>query len=283
MGASPKDSRVRIQSLARGNAVLTVIAKDGVATLASIAKQTGLNKTTAFYILESLVGLGFVERKDPGQGYSLGLRNLELGKAVQRRLSIVDTATPALTKLCLATKETVNLAVPYLLDALIVVSLEGTRGVRVTSYAGTRAPYHATACGKVILAYIDEGSRQALYSACALDAITPSTVTSVAVLEAQLAEIRRVGHGFDLEEMEDGAQCVAAPIFDAFGKVAGSISVAGPTSRMPSDVRREIAALIKAQTQEISSQLGAGSRGSGSRGNIGMAQDGRVAAADPGG
>jgi DNA-binding IclR family transcriptional regulator len=258
MNASLKDTSVRIQSLARGNAILRVIEKHGVATLATIAKQTGLNKTTAFYLLGSLVDLGFVERLDQARGFQLGLRNLELGKAVQRRMSIVDMSKPTLTKLCLATRETVNLAVPYLLDALIVESLEGTHGVRVTSYAGTRAPYHATACGKVILAYFDEASRHAIYDSRGLDAITPRTLTSVAALEAQLTEIKRVGHGFDLEEMEDSAQCVSAPIFDAFGKVAAAISVAGPKSRMTMDALTAIAALIKVETTAISKRLGGG-------------------------
>ena len=258
MGASTKETKIRIQSLARGNAILEVIEKHGVATLASITRQTGLNKTTAFYLLESLVGLGFVERLDQARGFQLGLRNLELGKAVQRRMSIIETARPSLTKLCLATRETVNLAVPYLLDALIVESLEGTHGVRVTSYAGTRAPYHATACGKVILAYFDEASRHAIYNSRGLDAITPKTLTSVAALEAQLAEIRRVGHGFDLEEMEDSAQCVAAPVVDAFGKVAAAISIAGPKSRTTIESLTAIASLIKAETAEISKRLGGG-------------------------
>jgi IclR family acetate operon transcriptional repressor len=258
MGASTKETKIRIQSLARGNAILAVIEKHGVATLASITRQTGLNKTTAFYLLESLVGLGFVERLDQARGFQLGLRNLELGKAVQRRMSIIETAKPSLTKLCLATRETVNLAVPYLLDALIVESLEGSHGVRVTSYAGTRAPYHATACGKVILAYLDEASRHAIYNSRGLDAITPRTLTSVAALEAQLAEIRRVGHGFDLEEMEDSAHCVAAPVVDAFGKVAAAVSIAGPKSRTTTESLTAIASLIKAETAEISKRLGGG-------------------------
>jgi DNA-binding IclR family transcriptional regulator len=257
VGASPKYANVRIQSLARGNAILEVIERAGVATLATIARETGLNKTTAFYLLSSLVDLGFVERLDQAGGFQLGLRNLELGKAVQRRMSIIDTARPALTRLCFATKETVNLAVPYLFDALIVESLESTHGVRVTSYAGTRAPYHATALGKVILAHFDEASRHAIYDSRGLDAITPNTLTNVSTLEAQLAEIRRVGHGFDLEEMEDSAQCVAGPIFDGFGKVAASISIAGPKNRMTVVALTAIAALIKAETTEIGRRLGA--------------------------
>ena len=37
MGASTKETKIRIQSLARGNAILEVIEKHGVATLAATA------------------------------------------------------------------------------------------------------------------------------------------------------------------------------------------------------------------------------------------------------
>lgn len=251
-----KDTRVHIQSLARANAILQVVEQNGVAPLAAIARATGLNKTTAFYLVSSLAELGFVERVDGG--FRLGLRNLELGKAVQRQTSIIEIAKPSLTRLCIATKETVNLAVPYLLDALIIESLEGIHGVRVTSYAGTRAPYHATACGKAILAHFDEASRFAVYQSRGLGSVTPKTLTCVETLEAQLVEIRRAGHAFDLEEMEDSAYCVSVPIFETFGNIAAAISVAGPKSRMTIETLTDIAKLIKVEVGEISRRLTTG-------------------------
>jgi IclR family acetate operon transcriptional repressor len=119
----------------------------------------------------------------------------------------------------------------YLLDALIIESLEGSYGVRATSYAGTRAPYHATACGKVILAQFEPAGRQAIYAARALTAFTPSTITDLAVLEAQLEEVRRAGYALELEEYEDSAHCAAAPIFDGFGRIAGSIRLRASRTR----------------------------------------------------
>lgn len=247
---------MRIQSLARANAILGVIEESGTATLATIARTTGLNKTTAFYLVSSLVELGFAERVDGG--FRLGLRNLELGKAVQRRTSVIDIAKPSLNRLCIATKETVNLAVPYLLDALIVESLEGAHGLRVTSYAGTRAPYHATACGKAMLAYFDEAHRRSVYESRGLHSVTPKTLTSVSALEAELDEIRRRGHAFDLEEMEDSAQCVSAPVFSPFGDVAAAISVAGPKSRMTMETLTAIAQLIRTEAAGITQRLADG-------------------------
>lgn len=61
----PKQARtVRIQSLARASVILEAISRNGTASLAVICKATGFNKTTAFYLLESLVDLGFVERTE---------------------------------------------------------------------------------------------------------------------------------------------------------------------------------------------------------------------------
>ena len=115
----------RIQSLARASAILDVIARTGSASLADISAATGLNKSTAFYLVESLVDLDLVGRLAERKGYCLGLRNLQLGRAVQRRLDIAALGRASLVRLCHLSKETVNLAVPHVFDAMIVESLEG--------------------------------------------------------------------------------------------------------------------------------------------------------------
>jgi DNA-binding IclR family transcriptional regulator len=248
----------RIQSLARASAILDVIAKYDVATLTTICRETGLNKTTAFHLVESLASLGFAERAAHERGYKLGLRNLELGKAVQRRTSLLEISKPSLVRLCSSTRETVNLAVPYQFGPMIIESLESSYGVRTTSYVGTRAPYHATACGKAILAHLEPEMRKAIYASNEMVAFTPRTITDLAALEKQLAEVQQQGFAFDIEEMEDSAHCVAALIFDGFGAIAGAVSVAGLKTRMTLSVMTEFARLIMAETAVITKVLARG-------------------------
>ena len=248
---------VRIQSLARASAILDVIAAGDVTALGDISAATGLNKSTAYYLVESLVALGFAERVGDGRGYRLGLRNLELGRAVQRRLDIVALGRPSLVRLCALSKETVNLAVPFVFDAMIVESLEGAYGLRSTAYAGSRAPYPSTACGKAMLAFLDPAVRQAIYRARPLAATTPNTITRVDALEAQLAIIAARGYALDIEENEVGAHCVAAPIFDGLGDVAGAISISGLASRLPIPTLVELARAIAAENALIGASLGA--------------------------
>ena len=204
--------------------------------------------------------MDFAERLPERKGYCLGLRNLELGRAVQRRLDIAALSRASLIRLCHLSKETVNLAVPHVFDAMIIESLEGAYGVRATSYAGSRAAYHSTACGKAILAFLEEPVRQAIYDARGLPAVTANTVTRKDLLEEQLAMIRSEGYSIDSEENENGANCVGAPIRDGLGEVGGSISISGLASRMSRAKLVDLAAMIIQEASAISASLGGQSR-----------------------
>ena len=256
----------RIQSLSRANAILDVVAAHDAVSLTEIARRTGLNTTTVYYLVETLVSLGFVERTSASGGYRLGLRNLELGRTVQQRLDIAATARPALMRLCAATKETVNLCVPYLFEAMIVESVEGTYGIRATAYAGTRAAYHSTSGGKAILAHLDDEVRQTIYRVRPLIALTPNTIIDIPVLEKQLKQVRREGVAFDFEENEEAAHCIAAPIFDGLGEIAGAISISGPMNRLTTETAMRLGAMIAVETKAITAALSGTNAGPGRAG-----------------
>jgi IclR family acetate operon transcriptional repressor len=248
-----KATQPRIQSLARANDILEVVMRSqgGTARLSEIATAVGLNKTTVFNLAESLAALGFLARAPQTRGYRLGLRNLELGRVVAQRTEITELCRPALVRLCRDTKETVNLAVPYLTSAMIVESYEGSYGVRPTSYAGTQAPYHATACGKALLASMPPAVRDEICRASALRQLTPNTISNRATLEADLEETRKRGYAIEREENEIGASCVAMAIRDGFGHACASISVAGLVQRMTADSIEGIVALLAAEVAKI--------------------------------
>lgn len=221
----------RIQSVDRAAALLAGMADGQWHRLGRLAAGAGLAKTTAFNLVHALAETGLAEH-DPATGaYRLGLRHLEYGRAVERRLDLLGRMRPVLLALCAETNETVNLAVPCPLDALIVESLEGRQNVRVTSYAGTRAPYHCTAVGRAMLAHRPAAERAAILSG-RLAARTAHTLTRAPAIEAALAEVAATGFALEREEMEVGAACVAAPILASDGTLLGAISIAGPVARM---------------------------------------------------
>ena len=251
-------ARPKIQSLGRAARLLELIAlrhETGV-TLTELASLSGLNKTTAFHLLDSLETLQFVERMPQSRSFRLGQRNLELGAIMLRQLKLAERARDALERLSRETRETVSLAQSLPDSALIVDSIEGSYSLRATSYVGTRCAYHATACGKASFAHWPSARRRALYDAGPLVGFTASSVVDPTILEAQLERIRGNLPALDLEENEIGAHCVARPVFDASHAVIGAVSIAGLKQRMtPSVLERLDSALVR-EVAEISHRLG---------------------------
>ncbi len=260
MTASPSPKRPRIQSLARASAIIDVIAAgdaEGVG-LSEISRATALNKTTAFNLLASLVTLRFIEQDEHSRWYRLGLRNIELGRIVQRRLHIPTLARPILIDLCKTTNETTNLALPDLLDVFLTDSFGGSHFLHVAPNPGSRSMYHCTALGKAVLAQWDASMRQTVYRWRDLPRLTPHTITDIDTLEAQLIEIRAQGYALDAEENAVGVTCIGAPIFNGFGNVAAAISISGPSHRMTPDALENFAIDVVAAANLVTAAIGCG-------------------------
>lgn len=224
-------AEARIQSIGRAKALLDAMAEGDWISLRDLAAATGLVKTTAFNLVNALADVGLVDHDPESGAYRLGLHHIVYGRAVERRLDIVEIAKPHLAQLCSETRETVNLALPGPGEATIVESLEGSHTLRVTSYSGTAASYHATACGRALLAYQPESFRRMVYETGTLAKLTDKTIIAPEELERLLDECRTRGWTQEIEENETGSACIAAPIFDVTGKAVASVSVAGPVAR----------------------------------------------------
>lgn len=254
--SKPDAQEPRIQSLARADAILTaVMSSAGPIGLGTLSEVVGLNKTTIFNLAESLVVLGLLERTSQPKGYRLGLRCLELGRHVAKTLPLLEVSRPSLRELCQRTGETVNLAAPYLHEAIIIEALQSHHAVRATAYAGSRSNYHSSACGKAILAHLPPEQRQWLYTSVGLKPMTEHTIVDVGRLEAELAAVREKGFAIDNQENEIGAYCLAMPIFGPFNEVVGSISVSGVIQRMTPQLIEEGVALLQHHTSGISQAL----------------------------
>ena len=246
---------VRIQSVGRIKALLDAMAHGNWVSLKELAAATKLAKTTAFNLVSALVDCGLAEHDGRVGAYRLSLQHVIYGKAVERRLDIVSVAMPHLIKLCATTRETVNLALPAPTDAVIVESLEGSQTLRVTSYSGTRASYHSTACGRALLAHRPYSFRSLIYSLGPLAKLTEQTVTDPQALEAILERCRTQGWTTEFEENEMGGACVAAPIFGPGGEPVASVSIAGPAARYEPDVMERLGKLLVASLAVITSEL----------------------------
>jgi IclR family acetate operon transcriptional repressor len=223
--------------------------------LKDIARLASLNKSTAHRFLKHLEGESYLFRDDAG-AYMIGPRLVRFGTGVSYQAMLSRISRPVLEKVWSATGETVNLATLAGQEILYVDVMESLHTFRLVSQIGSRRPLSCTALGKAMLAAMSTEQRELILPTLHFENATARSITSIARLRKDLAQIARLGYALDDEEAVSGARCVGAAILDANGKVAGGISISGPTARINKTNLATIAKTIKRAALEISTRLG---------------------------
>jgi len=250
-----------VKSASRTIDVLELLAyrPDGL-TLLEIADELGLAKSSAHGLVATLLDRNVLRLTQDGRRsvYRLGHRIFEIGQAYAQTTDLVRDGQAVVRELSVLCGETAHLAV---LDGNFVVYLakhEGIHAIRMVSAVGKRFSAHGTGVGKVLLAGLEDIEVERRFSAPdAMPALTPHTVTDVERLLKDLDAVRAAGVAHEHEESTEGVGCVAAPVYDATGMVAG-LSVSVPVGRFPEDREAEFAQQVRDAAATLSVQLGAG-------------------------
>jgi DNA-binding IclR family transcriptional regulator len=129
--------------------------------------------------------------------------------------------------------------------------------VTVRRRLGERQPTHATAQGKVLLAYLPGEEQAALLKTMRLTAYSPRTITRRAALEVELRRTAQRGYAVNNNEMDAGLRAVAVPVCEPPGKVAAALSLDVPVGRLSlAQIQAELLDPLRAAAEEISSALG---------------------------
>jgi DNA-binding IclR family transcriptional regulator len=250
-----------VQSLVRAFALLEAMGAAGAeAGVADLAARVGLHVSTAHRLLATLVSLGYV-RQNPSTGrYGLGAKAVHLAEAYLGQSDLRDAARPVLERLSWETGETANLVILDGHEALYLDKAESAQNLRIFSRIGRRTPLYCTAVGKVLLAARSPEDVERLLSRTPLERLTRRTITEVGSVKRELARVREQGYALDLEECEEGARCIAAPVSAASGETLAAVSLSGPSIRMHSRRLRELIPAVVAAAREVSGRLGHGRR-----------------------
>lgn len=249
----PNHVRVVVKAL---RLIETLAQSKGSVRLGELATTLGQPKTSVFRVLATLKQQGYVQQAPGTDAYQLTDR-VALWSRNQMEDSLRRTARPYLGRLLARFEQTVNLAMFDAGQIHYVEILEGLRSIRAAPNEHAVAPLHCTALGKVILAFLSAAeARQRLESSAPLQKYTPHTITSMRVLNKELVRVRKQAYALDNEETEEGARCVAAPIFGPKQKPIGGISITGPISSLRGNTIQEVAQALKQCTHAISTQLG---------------------------
>lgn len=225
----------------------------GPQRLSDIAQALDLPKSAAHRLLRELCAQGWMAQDGADGPYRLTLRFGLLGHRVLQATGLVDLTQPLLQLLADRTHE---------LARLTVVTNGATGEGLVWLASAQGAPpglvyqpamdgplvLHATANGKAFLASLDDAAALHLARTGGLGSRrpTPNTLTDDAALLADLARVRARGYGLAEQEAELGVTAVAVAVRGADGAAVGTVSIAGPSLRLP---RPRIDELVRALTE----------------------------------
>jgi DNA-binding IclR family transcriptional regulator len=224
--------------------------------VSELAARLGLAKSTVHRLLSTLALEGLIEKDAASGRYRLGLRLYELGSIVGDHLDLHEVVAGPIDELRNATGETVHVAILDGPEVVYIARRESPHTLRLFGRVGHRNHAHCTSTGKVLLAHLSAGERDAVLAGFDFPAHTRFTITDRDRLETELEAIRTRGWGTNVNESELGVNSVAAPIRDAGGRVVAAISVAGPGPRFTPEVMRRVANEVVRAAETISGRLG---------------------------
>jgi DNA-binding IclR family transcriptional regulator len=247
-----RSSPPAVGSVARALALLDALAasEDGLG-VNELARRIGVNASTASRLLATLERGRIVERGARGP-YRLGLKLVELSDRVLAQLDVRELARPWLTWLVEQTGETATLSVPGEGEAVTVDFVPSAASVVSMARVGRPSVPHATAAGKVMLAFGDGAAEQS-----ELSAYTERTITRWSELERQLGEVRRAGIAEAVGEREADLNALAAPVLGRGERLLAIIGLQGPAARLPAAKRRALRGPLKRAAAEVGRALGA--------------------------
>lgn len=246
-----------IQSVERALRILDLFDEYNVEIkITDISTQIGLHKSTLHSLLKTLQVAGYIDQNKENGKYRLGMKLVERGNLVVNSIDIRDKARSYLLDLASQTGQTTHLAILDGKEAVYIDKVEGKLAVITFSRIGRRLPIHATAIGKVLMAFTQEEEVNALLQDYNFTQQTPNTLVDRETYLKELEFVRQNGYAIDNQENEQGVRCISVPIWNHARRIIAAISMSTLTNRVSDDDINAYILLLKEASKALSQRLG---------------------------
>jgi len=252
-----EDEATGSRSVRRALDILELMLRQGKpVSVAQIIAELSIPKSTAYELVRTLSEANYVAPSGKGSGLFLGRKLFELGMAYHSHVDLLRDGSQIVEELRNETGETVQLSV--LEDNLMMVLLkeEGIRPLRIISNVGSRVPVNWAAAGRLLVSDQDDKALGALLRGTVQQSPTGKAITDVKKLIAQIRRFRRQGYATELNEANEHAGCIAAPVVDASGRCVAALSVVVPEQRLTRANRESLIVSVTQAAQRLSRRLG---------------------------
>lgn len=209
-----------------------IASKDAFVSLQSLTQETDLPKPTLHRMLQQLEGAGLLIRQADGRQFGTGARLRRLAENLLLNATQHGARHAVLRGLADELGESCNVTTLSGNEIVYLDRVETTAPLRIYLHPGSRVPVHASASGKMILSQLAPGQRRKLLAHAPLQRHTPSTITDLGELEAELVQVGRNGYAIDNEEFLEGLVCVAVLVPRPSGRSNLCVAVQAPALRV---------------------------------------------------
>lgn len=227
-------------------------------TVAEVAARAGVDRGTAFRLIHTLVGLGYLRPVPDGRRFRLTLKCLELGFSALSAGDLPDHAVPLLRELVPGVADAGSLGVLDKGEVIYLARIDaGLERHGVIRRPGSRIGAYATALGQSILAWLPRQEQIAHLESVERVKLSERTLTDLDALLVRLEEVRERGYAVSDGENAYGLVTVAAPVLDQRGAPCAGISLTIGEGRLSS---ADFAAQAAPQAQRLAAELSEGVR-----------------------
>ncbi len=249
-----------VKVLERGLIILETLSDGKPLGVNEIAKLCSLSPATTFRLLRTLCARGWVWQ-DGDEKYMAGVR-MNYISAQRSFLSMLrEIAYFRMAKLSESEHEAMNLVVRELDKCYILGQSRTGKIVDYVPPVGTVLPFHASACGKVLLSGLEPTKRDRILDGIDFRKMTESTITSREKFLKALEEVKAQGYALDRHESQEEGFCIAVPIYSPEGEIIAALSFSGFIGRRTVSEIDHYVGLLKTASKEISEELFGGKNG----------------------
>ncbi len=200
-------------------------------SITDLVESLKINKSTMHHYLATLVMEKYVIQNQENKKYRIGPEAFRVGECYLRKDFPYQDIDAVLRELQNEVSESVYFYIYSGNKATCVLAREVYSPLHSHNPIGNSVPMHASASGKVFLAFLGEGEREKILEQTGMPRFTKNTITDREVLNKELMEIRL--RSFAANDGEhDESITIAAPVFGFGDKIIATVSVSGPPSHM---------------------------------------------------
>ncbi len=220
----------RVEAVERALSILEAFGEERRSlSLAQMAEETGLYKSTILRLSASLERFGYLSRDEAGL-YRLGASVWRLGSVYRRSFDLGEHIRPELRTLVEATGETASFYVREASERVCLYRQNSGHPVRHHLDEGARLPLDRGAAAHVLQAY--SGAQ-----------------------DQTSKEVRVAGYYLSIGERNPDLSAVAVALLGRDGTLRGALTLSGPSSRFTERMQLQSIGLLKAASGRLSKLL----------------------------